>query len=319
MLRLHGRTKATYSGSRRIDPYPSSIAAIASVEHHSYEDDHQHDKNDASKTHDAQTHGQTEERRGQAVQDVITKAVSSGEEEKEKDDPNEVEWNTAVSDDGTRTNYNRNSEEATCISNGSGDKDGNDVNHKGAFVGSRTTEKAFRAEEAYPPSCEGRKSIQSTAVGKIDSSSLAPAMGSCGSAPISAETLRNRGEDSVGSSSSGSGDGIGSTSGGDSEHQSTTRFLVEDIKFLNLHSLSLQKLYGIERLLRLKVADLSGNELHDTAPLQSCSYLEVRLFRLVSRVHLLPSGLINPQSAFPLREFTVRSPFQQDAERKQRK
>lgn len=274
MLRLHGRTKATYSGSRRIDPDPSNVVAIASVGQHSYEDHHQHSSSDASKAHDAQTHGQIEGQRGQAVAE-ITKAVSSGEEE--NDNQNEVEWNAAASGDGTRTDRNSNNEEATCTANESGDREGNDVNHKDVSVLSRTR-KPSGAEEAYSPSCRGRKSSHSTAVGNIDSPSSAPAMENSGSAPISAEALKSRGVISVGSPSSGGGDGIGTTNGGDSEHRSTTRFLVEDIEFLNLHSLSLQKLDGIERLLRLKVADLSGNELHDTAPLQLCSCLEVRLF-----------------------------------------
>ena len=52
--------------------------------------------------------------------------------------------------------------------------------------------------------------------------------------------------------------------------------LLEDIELVNLHNLSLHKLEGMEKLIRLRVADLSGNELHDTAPLRSCACLEVR-------------------------------------------
>lgn len=51
--------------------------------------------------------------------------------------------------------------------------------------------------------------------------------------------------------------------------------LLEDIELVNLHNLSLHKLEGMERLVFVRVADLSGNELHDTAPLRSCACLEV--------------------------------------------
>lgn len=54
--------------------------------------------------------------------------------------------------------------------------------------------------------------------------------------------------------------------------------LLEDIELVNLHNLSLHKLEGMERLVYVRVADLSGNELHDTAPLRSCACLEVRMF-----------------------------------------
>ena len=57
----------------------------------------------------------------------------------------------------------------------------------------------------------------------------------------------------------------------------TAGLLLEDIELVNLHNLSLQKLEGMERLVFVRVADLSGNELHDTAPLRSCVCLEVRL------------------------------------------
>lgn len=52
--------------------------------------------------------------------------------------------------------------------------------------------------------------------------------------------------------------------------------VLEDIELVGLQNLSLRKLEGMERLTRLKVADLSGNELHDTAPLRLCVCLEVR-------------------------------------------
>lgn len=51
--------------------------------------------------------------------------------------------------------------------------------------------------------------------------------------------------------------------------------LLEDIELVNLHNLSLHRLEGMERLVFVRVADLSGNELHDTAPLRSCVCLEV--------------------------------------------
>lgn len=51
--------------------------------------------------------------------------------------------------------------------------------------------------------------------------------------------------------------------------------LLEDIELVNLHNLSLHKLEGMERLVFLRVADLSGNELHDTTPLRTCACLEV--------------------------------------------
>lgn len=54
--------------------------------------------------------------------------------------------------------------------------------------------------------------------------------------------------------------------------------LLEDIELVNLHNLSLHKLEGMERLVFVRVADLSGNELHDTAPLRSCACLEVCIF-----------------------------------------
>lgn len=53
--------------------------------------------------------------------------------------------------------------------------------------------------------------------------------------------------------------------------------LLEDIELVNLHNLSLHKLEGMERLVFVRVADLSGNELHDTLPLRSCVCLEVCL------------------------------------------
>lgn len=52
--------------------------------------------------------------------------------------------------------------------------------------------------------------------------------------------------------------------------------VLADIELVNLHNLSLHKLEGMERLTRLRVADLSGNELHDTTPLRCCECLEVR-------------------------------------------
>lgn len=52
-------------------------------------------------------------------------------------------------------------------------------------------------------------------------------------------------------------------------------FALEDIELVNLHNLSLHKLEGMEHLTHLRVADLSGNELHDTAPLRYCECLEV--------------------------------------------
>lgn len=324
LLRLHGRrTKSTYSGARRIDPDPSNIVG-----------DHQRSSNGVRNARAAQTHEQNEEQQGQAVVE-IAKAVSSGEDGGDKaetcfwqeESVNENmdggdEWNFVASVGGTITDDNNSNEETTCTTTENGDKGGNNVNHKDAFAVSRTR-KPSGAKEVYSPSYGGRKSSHSTAVGNVDSPSTAPAIGNCGSAPISAEALENRGVSSVGSPSSGSGDGIGTTNGGVSESRSIAWFLVEDIEVLNLHSLSLQKLDGIERLLRLKVADLSGNELHDTAPLQPCSCLEVRVFRLVTLVvqnttnH--QAGLINPQSIFSLRRFEVCSPFQQNAEGRQRK
>ncbi|CAM9265882.1 unnamed protein product, partial [Hapterophycus canaliculatus] len=50
--------------------------------------------------------------------------------------------------------------------------------------------------------------------------------------------------------------------------------LLKDIELVNLHNLSLHKLEGMDRLVFLRVADLSGNELHDTTPLRSCACLE---------------------------------------------
>ncbi|CAN0113390.1 unnamed protein product [Ectocarpus sp. 6 AP-2014] len=54
----------------------------------------------------------------------------------------------------------------------------------------------------------------------------------------------------------------------------STGLLLEDIELVNLHNLSLHKLEGMERLVFVRVVDLSGNELHDTAPLRSCACLE---------------------------------------------
>lgn len=51
--------------------------------------------------------------------------------------------------------------------------------------------------------------------------------------------------------------------------------VLEDIELVNLHNLSLHKLEGMERLTRLRVADLSENELRDIIPLRWCGCLEV--------------------------------------------
>ena len=71
----------------------------------------------------------------------------------------------------------------------------------------------------------------------------------------------------------------GSDEGDDSKQScsshNATGPLLEDIELVNLHNLSLHKLEGMERLVFVRVADLSGNELHDTAPLRSCACLEV--------------------------------------------
>lgn len=68
---------------------------------------------------------------------------------------------------------------------------------------------------------------------------------------------------------------------------------LESIELVNLHNLSLHKLEGMERLTRLRVADLSGNELHDTAPLRSCACLEV-IFVLLGGCFVSRSGGCNP-------------------------
>ncbi|CAM9822517.1 unnamed protein product [Scytosiphon promiscuus] len=66
---------------------------------------------------------------------------------------------------------------------------------------------------------------------------------------------------------------VGAKDSGPSQ-ASPVKLLLEDIELVNLHNLSLHKLEGMERLVFLRVADLSGNELHDTTPLGLCACLE---------------------------------------------
>lgn len=70
------------------------------------------------------------------------------------------------------------------------------------------------------------------------------------------------------------GDSLLSSSPGFSASPAPSLMLA-DIELVNLHNLSLRKLEGMDRLTRLRVADLSGNELHDITPLRSCECLEV--------------------------------------------
>lgn len=97
-------------------------------------------------------------------------------------------------------------------------------------------------------------------------------------------------------------------SGGESRPSSTSGLCLEDIELVSLNNLSLHKLEGIERLARLRVADLSGNELHDVMPLRCCRCLEVstsirrqRLSRTRHRVKLpgmRPSSALEIQKCF---------------------
>lgn len=76
--------------------------------------------------------------------------------------------------------------------------------------------------------------------------------------------------------------GVGNGSEGGGAILRPPGLVLEYIELVNLHNLSLHKLEGMERLVCLRVANLSGNELHDTWPLRSCACLEVRLFPAVN-------------------------------------
>lgn len=70
----------------------------------------------------------------------------------------------------------------------------------------------------------------------------------------------------------------GATALSTSSSSCSSGLVLEDIELVSLNNLYLHKLDGMERLTRLRVADLSGNELHDTVPLQWCRCLEVNTF-----------------------------------------
>lgn len=63
--------------------------------------------------------------------------------------------------------------------------------------------------------------------------------------------------------------------GGSLEPSLSTGLLLEDIELISLRDLSLHEVEGLGQLNRLRIADLSGNELHDITPLGSCPCLEV--------------------------------------------
>ena len=142
------------------------------------------------------------------------------------------------------------------------------------------------ASAAMMPILGGKASSEaSTEVQTSRTSSATSAQGSGGS-PIDVVSQRGcitTGVES-GSNRGSGGDGELYTSSSSSSSYSSSSsssscqgLLLEDIELVNLHNLSLHKLEGMEKLVRLRVADLSGNELHDTAPLKSCTCLEVRL------------------------------------------
>lgn len=103
----------------------------------------------------------------------------------------------------------------------------------------------------------------------------APAAGSVGELRSSNTFVTRGGVTNDGETASGDDKDAAVTNLSSPSHPSTG-LLLEDIELVNLHNLSLHKLEGMERLVFVRVVDLSGNELHDTAPLRSCACLEVR-------------------------------------------
>lgn len=152
------------------------------------------------------------------------------------------------------------------------------------------TEEAGGGGSPKKPSTAGTLTITGEASPPGESrTSVAARKGRPSSAPAPAPALENVGVKrdvstlSVSGTESDGGDGNGGGAGGcnassasSSSPLPSSGLVLEDIELVNLHNLSLHKLEGIERLVRLRVADLSGNELHDTAPLRWCSCLEVR-------------------------------------------
>ncbi|CAM9899824.1 unnamed protein product, partial [Laminaria digitata] len=135
------------------------------------------------------------------------------------------------------------------------------------------------------PNRDGKASSSSTTTTAevlTSRTSSAPSAQGSGGSPIDALTQRHcivTGVENDGNRASNRGSGadggeVYSSSSSSSSSSSRQGLLLEDIELVNLHNLSLHKLEGMEKLVRLRVADLSGNELHDTAPLKSCACLE---------------------------------------------